>query len=139
MKLDPTKPILDLDDMQIIEDVAEPIFENGRQVFDPTGQPAMHLTGEKRPVTFALLAERVLGNRKQGMANDEQYRRFRIALTMRRAKGPVEITAEDAALLKSAMGEAGFSPLIYGRAEDIIEGRDAPALEPTVKSVSEAA
>lgn len=140
MKIDPTTPILDLDDKQVIDDVTEPVMMDGRQIFEPNGRPAVRMTGEKLPITFAVIAERVLRVQKQGMANDEQYRRFRLALLMHRAKGQIELPSEDAVFLKTAIGEAGFDPIIYGRAEDIIEGRDAPLLDYVPpKTLSEAA
>lgn len=128
MKLDPTTVILDMDDKPVTEDVMEATMKDGKPVLDQFARPVMEKTGE-RVVTLALIAERALSIQKQE-SGDQQYLRYKLAMRLHRARKAIKITTEEATLIKTCVAAAGFNAIIYGRVEDIVEGRDAPS-EPT--------
>lgn len=122
MKLDPTKPILDLDGKVAREDIVEAIKDaTGRVV----GQ---RVTGE-RDLTLALVAERALSVQKQ-RSGAEQYDCFKLALVLHQATGEISITTEQASLIKKAVEEANYSPIVYGRVRDIVESAEAAGQAP---------
>lgn len=96
MKFDPTKPVTDLDGKDITE-------------------------GDK-VLTVAVVCQRaLLAPPGAPVSGEENLRRFKLALRLHDATGLLELTAEEAALVKSQVA-ANFAPLVVGRVFQLIEG-----------------
>ena len=89
------------------------------------GQPLKEEhNGTARDVLLSRLAvNALLANYEdeKNLSGDDKVKRFKLAQQINDADGEVEVTAEQVSLLKTLIAK-GYSPLVVGRAYDILEG-----------------
>lgn len=87
------------------------------------------------PITLGfLVVEALLARSEKGLTGQNKAERFSLALKLNMG-GKVELKTESIALIKKLIGDDGFemsSPLIVGRAYELLEGKNNAA-DPTDK------
>jgi len=81
------------------------------------------LIAEGEPLTFRGAVAGALLSQPSGenLSGAKKYRRYRLARLVMDAQGEVELTAEDVAEIKQAVGEV-YLPLVVGQVWDWLEG-----------------
>jgi len=77
-----------------------------------------------KPLTLKHIIIRALLTQQQNdpSTGEEKYHRYKLAENISSAANEIELTTEDAALIKKLIGKL-FVPIIVGRAYDDIEGK----------------
>ena len=57
---------------------------------------------------------------------EDKYKRYRLMRDIHGDTAPVDITTEDAARLKKAIGQSAYTPIVTGQAWDLIENGPDP-------------
>lgn len=60
---------------------------------------------------------------EQGLSGEEKLKRWELALRIKRADGPLEVSAEDIALVKKVVAKS-YAPLVSGQAWHMLEQRN---------------
>ena len=74
-----------------------------------------------RPITLAVIVYNALLRPDEKAAEAEKLTRCKLAFQIAQASGPVEVSLEDAAMIKRLIGQ-NPSPLVVGQAFQMIEG-----------------
>ncbi len=102
------------------------IYNAHKMLLDRDGKPVVD---GGQPVTLGMVAVLALDAPVPQSPNmlSEKLGRYKLQMRLHGATGPVEITVEEAAIIKKCLGEMPqFSPLVVGRVVDDLEGT-APA------------
>lgn len=100
------------------------LFNAHKHLLDRDGQSVLE---NGAPVTLGLIAVIALDTPVPPGRDsvNEKLNRFRLQMRLHKAVAPVEITVEEASIIKRCIGEVPhFSPLIVGRMVDALEGDD---------------
>jgi hypothetical protein len=73
-----------------------------------------------RPVTLAVVAYSALLRPDEKAADAEKMTRYKLAFQIAQASGPVELSLDDAAMVKRLIGQ-NPSPLVVGQAFEMLE------------------
>lgn len=109
-------------------------------VKDGAGNPVMGAGGpmtrnSDRPMTLGFAAMRALefGDSDQRQSGEKKAERFALCARIYNAEGPVEVRAEDLALIKRLIGEA-WTMQVVGAAYPLLDGKDIAAGKPNGKA-----
>jgi hypothetical protein len=80
------------------------------------------LTEAGRPITLAVIAYSALLRADEKAADTEKMTRCKLAFQIAQATGPVDLSLEDAALIKRLIGQ-NPSPLVVGQAFEMLEAQ----------------
>jgi len=88
-----------------------------------TGDALKDETG--KDITFKVVALNALLGQyddERSLSGEEKLKRYRLAGRISKAEGAIELTIEEAALLKQLVGKA-YGSLLYGLVHDFLEGK----------------
>lgn len=100
------------------------LFDGNAKILDLKGKPVKLDTNSDEDATLADVASLALTspmfNAEDKSNSSEKVKRFKLALKITDQVLPVEITIEEAALIKKCVGELPH-PLLVGRVDELLE------------------
>lgn len=100
------------------------LFDGNAEILDLKGKPVRLDETSDKPATLADVASLALTapmfNAEDKSAHNEKIKRFKLAVKITDQNQPIEISIEEASLIKKCVGELPH-PLIVGRVDELLE------------------
>lgn len=102
-------------------------FHGYKKIFNIDGKP-VPLDRDNDLTLGAIACNALSMNNDAKLSSDEKLKRFKLALRLHGEALPVEITSDEAALIKKVVNENYPSPMMVGQVFHMIEnpGEDSP-------------